>query len=240
MSHFLTLVVGTPLERLPEVMAPYAMDAERVPQQFLVFGAVPANQAHHERALAEAASGLMPAAAIAKAPVVDWYNPKARWDAYQVGGRYRGFFRVKAGCRGVLGAKARTGGEDRPNRVDFCRFGDIDMQAMQSDRAQASKEEWEYVQFLLMQDRTTPELVEFEFGILPTDTEDSFVARQVEQILLPWAVVKDGRWHERGEMPACGIASEPKSLSDWASEVEGLLGGLSATTTIAALDCERL
>lgn len=58
-----------------------------------------------------------------------WSNSKARWDWYQVGGRWYGYFVKKADGYGKKGSKswmdARPDTDD--NRVDIVRKGDIDI-----------------------------------------------------------------------------------------------------------------
>ena len=67
-----------------------------------------------------------------------------------------------------------------------------------------------------MQERLTPALAEVQFDILPSDSEEEFIARQVKNVMVPWAVIKDGVWYERGELPAHGVAEQAKSLADFA------------------------
>lgn len=57
------------------------------------------------------------------------YNPKSKWDWYQVGGRWSGYFLLKNG-----------------QRVDTCRWGDVDTEALGKEaetRARADFERWE-------------------------------------------------------------------------------------------------
>ena len=52
-----------------------------------------------------------------------WQNPNARWDWYEVGGRFRGMLRASRGSRAV---PERLGGRYPKGRYDSARVGDCD------------------------------------------------------------------------------------------------------------------
>lgn len=72
------------------------------------------------------------------------YNPRSKWDWYQLGGRWTGFFTVKAavGSTAVLG-EASWARADRPaeaNTADLVRKSDIDFDIMRFDAEIAAEE----------------------------------------------------------------------------------------------------
>lgn len=52
-----------------------------------------------------------------------------------------------------------------------------------------------------------------------------------------FAVLKDGKWYEKGEMGWWGIVSNEKDQEEWDSEIEKLLNSLSGDTLISIYDC---
>lgn len=74
-------------------------------------------------------------------------NPNAKWDWYQVGGRWNGYFLGKsevsdlasAGKPGIFGDKAEAG------RFDQLLKKDIDIEGMRSQAAEAADEKWNAV-----------------------------------------------------------------------------------------------
>jgi hypothetical protein len=69
-----------------------------------------------------------------------WENPNRQWDWYVLGGRWRGFFKVKQGSRALVGApgvpEAMTGVREMPEAVaDQAYKRDIDFEAMRNDAA---------------------------------------------------------------------------------------------------------
>lgn len=70
------------------------------------------------------------------------YNPKSKWDWYSLGGRWLGFFKLKAGAVGTVGRPGAFDNEPiNPGNVDQARKCDIDFDAM---RDEAGKEAGEY------------------------------------------------------------------------------------------------
>ena len=54
---------------------------------------------------------------------------------------------------------------------------------------------------------------------------------------VPFAVVKDGEWYERGEMGWWAQVSNEKADADWDAEVKALLKDLSGDTLLTVFDC---
>lgn len=62
-----------------------------------------------------------------------WSNPNAKWDWYQVGGRWRGFFKVKEGVDDYAVGEAGVGDNAPKHQADHIRVGDVDFAGMQAD-----------------------------------------------------------------------------------------------------------
>jgi hypothetical protein len=58
------------------------------------------------------------------------YNPLSRWDWYQLGGRWTGYFKLKPGALGSTGEPGIETLRGKPGWVDQARKGDIDFDGM--------------------------------------------------------------------------------------------------------------
>lgn len=70
------------------------------------------------------------------------YNPNSKWDWYSVGGRWRGYFKIKPGVAVGTSQVGRAGAFDNEpeNDADVVRKGEVDVEAMrqkQGERAAA-------------------------------------------------------------------------------------------------------
>jgi hypothetical protein len=65
-----------------------------------------------------------------------WRNNEAKWDWYQVGGRWSGFLKLKAGATGGQGERSWTNENeaDKPGTCDTALAGDIDWLGMLNER----------------------------------------------------------------------------------------------------------
>lgn len=73
------------------------------------------------------------------------YNPKSRWDWYEMGGRWRGFFPMKPEGSGVVGGAGVFKNEAPPCTADQLKLGDVDFErAIREREAGARKRfgEW--------------------------------------------------------------------------------------------------
>ena len=66
-----------------------------------------------------------------------WENPNAKWDWYQLGGRWAGFFKLKPGAKGTEGRAGLFSKGAEPGHADAVRKCDIDFEGM---REEAEKE----------------------------------------------------------------------------------------------------
>lgn len=72
-----------------------------------------------------------------------------------------------------------------------------------------------------------------EFGVpLETYLEKASAATGV-----PFAIIKDGQWYERGSMGWWGCVSDEKDYDEWCRQVAALFDGLPQDTPLIAVDC---
>lgn len=64
---------------------------------------------------------------------------------------------------------------------------------------------------------------------------EAYVKSQARKAVIPFAILKDGVWHEKGRMGWFCSVGDPKS--DWLEQAEAMLFGLSPDTAVSIVDC---
>ena len=82
------------------------------------------------------------------------YNPQSKWDWYTIGGRWRGYFKLKEAAMDTVGTLAEMGEPgafDNSSRYDAdqVRKGDVDLDAMRDKAGAAAYERWNRVQEII-------------------------------------------------------------------------------------------
>jgi hypothetical protein len=70
------------------------------------------------------------------------YNPESKWDWYVLGGRWTGYFQLKAGAVGELGESGVFGNQAPINSADSARKGDIDFENMRGRAGKIASERY--------------------------------------------------------------------------------------------------
>lgn len=65
----------------------------------------------------------------------------------------------------------------------------------------------------------------------------AYVQRATARALVPFAIVKDGQWHEKGSMGWFGVVLDEKDQADWNEQVAALLTDLPPDTVVTLVDC---
>lgn len=170
------------------------------------------------------------------------YNRNAKWDWYEVGGRWRGYFLLKDGTR-----------------ADQCRKGDVDAEAMMAQCEKAARERW--AAYAKAIEGTPPHerwsesnaktyheqsrvkalaeagLTEFLSGSADDypDTEAEMVAQWRAKAFCPFALLVDGEWHERGNMGWFACVSNERD--DWPQEFARLWAKVPDDARLTLVDC---
>lgn len=208
------------------------------------------------------------------------YNPDSKWDWYVVGGRWRGFFKLKPGAPGTIGSGsvfAHLEEEVPEGYADMARKGDIDFEGMRQLARDAATENYDAfeaiiagtepalpwrvvaeqydsvekarqayrnqprVQALLCSVAFNPEGMRWLFTDpieeLQEPGRDLYIARRVNNVAVPYAVLHHGHWVARGEMGWFGMSRDELSTDDWAKHVQSLYDSLDDTTLLTVVDC---
>lgn len=194
-----------------------------------------------------------------------YYNPKAKWDWWVIGGRWTGLLKAKPGVVGVGGAP------NRPGYYDRMQCGNVDFEGMMQDAANAANAAYSKYEAATKGLEAPKPWNEFrkEFGDNIDAAREAYnafeyikavrkaglvswgedpgekfrVSREeyVEQAkylaLAPYAILHEGEWIARGEMGWFGISNDDVSDQDWAKKATELLLSLPEDTLITVVDC---
>lgn len=222
--------------------------------------------------------------------VIDRTNPRRKWDWYELGGRWHGYFplkRVGASAavdltrftnmeggtqptdRALLGRPGVFKNEPKANTCDQCCWGYVDIERARNEAGQAAREhfaEWRAsfekyerpVSWAEVHEKMfpgdidkarsfyngQPAIKSFKknsiFGCPVKDIgfdEEAHVERARKLALVPFAILKDGKWHERGEMGWWGTVRDEKNPDSWEQQVQALFDDLAPETLVSAYDC---
>jgi len=180
-------------------------------------------------------------------------NPNAKWDWYDLGGRWAGFFTLKQGRVGIQGhhrAKdfAEITGEEvddlLPNKVDQAVKGDIDFERMYGENFEEASKNYDEFEKEFKKD---PKLKSFnpyfDYGVRNVGDRDDFIPEDRTRYLTrnggisTFAVLKDGKWYEKGEMGWWGCVSNKKEPEEWSEQFKKLFEEIPDDTLLSVYDC---
>lgn len=83
--------------------------------------------------------------------VIDRTNPNKKWDWWQIGGRWSGFFTLKPGAEGVRGKEGAMGSHRNAGEgfADQARKGDIDFERMRREASEKAGVEWDKIRAIV-------------------------------------------------------------------------------------------
>lgn len=163
-----------------------------------------------------------------------WTNINSKWDWYSIGGRWTGFFKIKenpkfpndiiTGQPGLMTKAAKKG------YADSIRLCDIDFDGMKKDKEQKLKENWIEINKKINNGDNTVYLI---YNIDKNDTKKTYIEKNLK--FSTYAVLKDGKWYEKGEMGWFGISLNENE--DWTNEFNKLIESLPEDTLLTLVDC---
>lgn len=129
-----------------------------------------------------------------------WYNPNAKWDWYQLGGRWRGMLLVKEDASSLVGTPG-VFGDDLETReapkgykwVDVAKIKDIEWDKMKELSKENAIKDWEKV---MNMDEKDKGIESFLYGIRENDTKESYVER-LSNFRTFAVLTNNGEWHEQ-------------------------------------------
>lgn len=191
-------------------------------------------------------------------------NPNKKWDWYQVGGRWHGFLKLKAGAEGKTGEPGLMTPEAKQGRADCARKGDVDWEGMRAYAENEAALRYDRARSLAPGDWAPWETVRGQFDSIDKAREvygaqpqvialrkgdpwcqvDSFLVSRERYIELAgksavttFAILREGEWIERGEMGWWGIVSNEAEIETWSDRVWGIIQSVSNEELITIVDC---
>lgn len=183
-------------------------------------------------------------------------NPNAKWDWWQVGGRWSGFLTPnydpsedplnkevcflcrgsgkrldmpeQEKCNGCNGTGIKTKWPTQWRDVDgnCMRVGDIPVEQL--------RDEW----------NSNPAVIAAKDAkIYPWDLGDfacdraTYIFHAVNMAVSAFAIISNGKWYERGSMGWWGAVSDEKDMDAWFVEISKMLEDLSNDSWITIVDC---
>jgi hypothetical protein len=220
-------------------------------------------------------------------------NPNAKWDGYELGGRWRGFFKLKNELdKETLANLAKTSSltlqEIESNlKTDSAQIKHIDFNGMKTEAADQARSH--YQKFLKFMGGSIPKMIltwkeavekhnidgkfdrdaaqeeyngqlakkefrakqdaiesrdsefaEFQHFVSLEDyqiSEEQYVKNAVDKSVSTFAVIKDGKWYEKGNMGWFASVSNAKEQGEWNEEFTKLLETLDEEEWLSVFDC---
>lgn len=171
-----------------------------------------------------------------------WDNPNAKWDWYQIGGRWSGQLAVKPGSTsGTVGNPSWFNlliNEEKitNGKVDSCQLKDLDTDAMIED-AKQQQVKWLAQADTEYENGTPINIIKFRFGVDPTNNEDREQYLKDYRLFTPYAIVHEGEWIAQGEMGWFGCSIDEYNEEEWSSKLWDKIKSLDPETRITVVDC---
>jgi hypothetical protein len=171
------------------------------------------------------------------------FNPKAKWDWYQLGGRWSGFFKLKPKANGKVGKVGIMTEPAKPGYVDQAYKRDIDFEKMVQENFEEAAETYNKFEEEYIKGDMKPGSPYFDYGVENVGDADHYFPENRESFLKKraeistFAVLKDGEWYEKGNMGWWGCVSNEKDPDEWNDMFNKLLNELPDDTLLSLYDC---
>lgn len=190
----------------------------------------------------------------------DWYSVGGRWSGYFP-------IKPGVGASASLGRPGVFDNVAPPQTADQCRWGDVDIERARREAAEKARAEfgkwrrafeehgrpksWTEVREAhpenmdaarhAYREQPTIRAMDDRMWVCPVETygfdEEAYVKRCSARALVPFAVVKDGQWYQKGTIGWFGVVIDEKNPDDWISQVAALFDGLDPDTQVTLVDC---
>ncbi len=179
------------------------------------------------------------------------YNPKSKWDWYQIGGRWAGSLLLKEGVEPTIPVEFSWGWSEeekaealKRNIADQAHVKDIDWEGMRDSKAfDSACRFWElYVEGQKPENEEDEKLISFtmykpEYYLDKYKDKTTYATCQTN--FTTYAVLKDGEWFAPGEMGWFGMSSEDNYEGlDWEMNFfDRFIKDLPENALLTVVDC---
>jgi hypothetical protein len=173
-----------------------------------------------------------------------YHNPNAKWDWYAIGGRWPNYFRLKEGTAGIKGKPSMMLTQEdiakavaEPLACDIAQKRDIDFEGMMLENSANAAGYWDDYQRELKADpkKCGSGYAYFKYGIRKEDTKETYIERRTS--VSTFAVLKDGKWYQKGQMGWWAFVGDEKDKDVWDKEFAKLITEAPEDTWFALVDC---
>jgi hypothetical protein len=161
-----------------------------------------------------------------------YHNPNAKWDWFETGGRWTGLLKLKSGAKGKTGRPGLMTSPAEEGYVDSALKKDIDWESMREESREAAIEEWKRIK---KETKKEDPFYARVYGIRKNDTEKTYAKRHSDFSV--FAILKDGKWYEKGVMGKVGCVSNEKSPNKWKTEFNEIFDSIKDNERITIVDC---
>ena len=155
-----------------------------------------------------------------------YYNPNAKWDWYEIGGRWSGYLILKPGVKGdyiiYSSAEDEEGGR---RRADVALKRDIDWEYMNYIYRKRAEEQWDAMS------EGELETMKMLWGV---STKEEHIRNNG---ISTFAILWNGKWYERGRMRWWAIVTDAKDMDEWEKEFNSILSKIPDDEWITIVDC---
>ena len=175
--------------------------------------------------------------------IISTYNPKSKWDWYQLGGRWGGSFKLKEGAKVIKESDKTwaTGWEEvEKGYTDHAQFKDIDL-TPNPEEVKKAERFWEVVVEgqPLEEGENESDFRTFwkkDYYLEQYENKATYVKCQTE--LFACALLYNGEWIEAGEMGWWGLKnSTGDSEKDYRKRFYEVIDSLDENDYLSMIDC---
>lgn len=170
-----------------------------------------------------------------------YHNPNAKWDWYQIGGRWSYHLKAKKGKKGLLGEPSWALEDKKPPEgyYDILQKKDIDFEGMRKDSVIDAMNYYDEKIVPLLNDPDKEGILGFMHGLEKVgkrwQTKEEY-ANDRDNICT-FAVLYHGEWIERGKMGWWACVTDKKDKDVWIDEWETIVNKADPKDYFAVVDC---
>lgn len=190
-------------------------------------------------------------------------NPNAKWDWWQVGGRWTGFLKLKPGSKGEVGKPGLMTPRANQGWADSALKGDVDWEGMRNHAGEKAAQDWDSVRSVASEDWESWESVRKRFsdiseartfyqgqyqvkaakklGFWSLDdfltSRENYIEKARSAAVATFAMLYKYEWIERGEMGWWGIIGNDSGKEVWVDKAWEIIQSVPDDELITIVDC---
>lgn len=193
------------------------------------------------------------------------YNPNSKWDWYQLGGRWMGYFKLKDNTTGELGNPGVGENDAEEGTCDQTLKGNIDFESMENESMEKAAKKYDEILSKighLPPNKTWDEILKGDKTIEEKRNEywnqlrcieyrkmdgwgdpdeflvdrDTYVENAKNSSYSPYSILYEGKWYSKGEIGWWAVSNDKMTQKEWNEKVRKLINELPDDTLISLYD----